>query len=186
VLPAPEPISDEQYFGPISMVNLLRQSNSLLANATVDPPDDVIITSATAPLRSSQNPSRVSDAMKKDRHYWEQAVVFTDAFEENVLSVDPMLDEDDFHHGCEDIWVGQGLKVSHSFLALYYAVLGVGSLFTEQKLVVREGEERTRWARVMLREAQGVLDKLGTTTNIQVVQCLYLLVSHGTQHLLQS
>ena len=176
----PEPAKDTQYFGATSMVNLVNHTRGPLEHHNTDQPDGVTVSSGAAPLRKSRNLMALSAERETDRFYNEQGLPFVQAYFGNLHAWEPVLDEEDFHNSCEDIWEGDGSHVSRSFLALYYAVMGVGSLFSENNPALQKDNNRTKWSRVMHREALGVLATLGTTTNILLVQCWHVMVGDLT------
>lgn len=120
------------------------------------------------PLEADLNP---------DRLHFRVARKFLDAYFSNIHHIQPLFDEDVFLARCEDLWFNRPGKQPLSFVALYYATLSMGSLVMTFETPELSGAGRFTWSRKLFNEALAIVTRLGTVTNIEMVQCFYMMVS---------
>ncbi|KAJ5662028.1 uncharacterized protein N7477_009644 [Penicillium maclennaniae] len=102
---------------------------------------------------------------------------FLDAYFSNIHCIQPIFDEEEFLTRCEDLWFGKLERQPVSFVALYYATLSLGSLvmvWDEREIY---GEDRFSWSRKLFNQALGVVTQLGSGTDLEMVQCYYMMPS---------
>ena len=101
---------------------------------------------------------------------------FLDSYFSNTHQIQPLFEEDDFLARCEDMWFNRQENQPLSFLALYYAILSMGSLVMPFGTPEIAGADRFTWSRRLFDEALANVTKLGTTTDLEIVQCFFMLV----------
>lgn len=104
----------------------------------------------------------------------DQAVVFMDGYFDTLHYIHPIIDKEDFTTRANDLWAGR--LCASSFIALYYSVLSLGALvrvWDEQQLL---GMTRFEWSRKLFDEARTCLDNVAFSNDVNVVQCLVLMV----------
>ena len=127
--------------------------------------------SNTSPETTTSKPGSSSD-----RFYFRVATRFLDAYFRNIHLIQPLFDEGAFLTRCEALWFSKEGQQPSSFLALYYATLSLGSLVMMLEDHLLLGQDRFTWSRMLFNEAQNVLTKLGQATDIEMVQCFYMMV----------
>ncbi|RVX73953.1 hypothetical protein B0A52_02843 [Exophiala mesophila] len=100
---------------------------------------------------------------------------FLDSYFSNTHQIQPLFEEDDFLARCEDMWFNRQENQPLSFLALYYAILSMGSLVMPFGTPEIAGADRFTWSRRLFDEALANVTKLGTTTDLEIVQCFFML-----------
>lgn len=129
--------------------------------------------SNSAPCTSlSENRGRIGFS----RFYFRVARKFLDAYFTNVHHVQPLLDEEEFLSRCEDLWFDTSERQSLSFVALYYATLSLGCLLMVWEDREMYGTDRFTWSRRLFDDALGIVKELGSETDVELVQCYYMLV----------
>lgn len=112
-----------------------------------------------------------------DRFYFRVARNFIEAYFSNIHCVQPIFDEEIFLARCEDLWFDKPEKQPLIFIALYYITLSLGSLvmiWDEREIY---GRDRFSWSRKFYNEAVTIVTQLGSETDLEMVQCYYLMVS---------
>lgn len=112
-----------------------------------------------------------------DRFYFRIAQRFLDAYFSNIHHIQPLFDEESFLSRCESLWFNNPEQPPLSFVALYYSVLSLGCLVTTSEDWGKHGCHRTTWSRKLLGEALGLTNQLGSTTDLEITQCYYMIVS---------
>lgn len=131
------------------------------------------------PHSTPRSTSGVGDS-SNNRFYFRVARKFIEAYFTNIHYIQPTLDEDVFLTRCEDLWFGKPEKQPLSFIALYYAVLSLGCLvmvWDERELY---GADRFSWSRKLFNDAAAILTQLTSTTDLEMVQCYYMMVRGRT------
>lgn len=169
-----ETLSNRQATGPPS-VQLERSMASRLHNTEFQPG-----TSQTTP--TSRNPHTGPDIPPPEICPFRVARRFLDSYFSNIHQIQPLFEEDDFLARCEDMWFNRPGKQPRSFLALYHATLSVGSLVMPFETPEIAGADRFTWSRRLFDEALANVTKLGTTTDLEIVQCFYMLVGLFHHH----
>jgi hypothetical protein len=104
----------------------------------------------------------------------DQATIFMDGYFDTLHLIHPIIDKEDFMTRANDLRAGR--LCASSFVALYYSVLSLGALvrvWDEQQIL---GMTRFEWSRKLFKEARDCLDKLEFSNDIDVVQCLVVMV----------
>ncbi len=128
------------------------------------------------PGKSRSMPALQASEQNTDRFYFRFARRFLDAYFSNIHSIHPLFEEEVFLNRCEDLWFERPGKPSLSFLALYYAVLSIGSLvMAASESLETSGADRFAWSRTLFQEAQTIITELGTATDLEMVQCFYVM-----------
>lgn len=174
-----------EFYGSASSVAFLRHvetlSNSQISG-TATGPRELSLTSTLhnadfQPSRSRHPTSSLQDpATTTDRFHFRVARRFLDAYFSNIHYIQPLLDEEEFFTRCEDLWFNRVENQPLSFVALYYATLSLGSLvmtLDEPKLAEAD---RFEWSRKLFDQSLTLVTQLGTATDIEMVQCYYMLV----------
>ncbi|KIX05122.1 uncharacterized protein Z518_05994 [Rhinocladiella mackenziei CBS 650.93] len=173
-----------EYYGPSSPIAFLRRIPNLsgergdyyseqttrtsfasFLHNTSFPPD--------SPTNSAAHPSGRS--VGRERLYFRVSRRFIDAYFDNLHHIQPVLDQDDFMARCEDIWFSDKVTFPCPFLALYYSVLSLGAVLAHPKTGKFGGLENLEWSRKLFKEACEVLSGLGNHTNLDMVQCYYMM-----------
>lgn len=130
-------------------------------------------------FRPYSTPSTLTDHTQgtNDRFYFRVARRFIEAYFSNIHCVQPIFDEEIFLARCEDLWFDKPEKQPLVFIALYYITLSLGSLvmiWDEREIY---GQDRFAWSRKFYNEAVVIVTQLGSETDLEMVQCYYLIVS---------
>lgn len=115
-----------------------------------------------------------------DRFYFRVAGRFLDAYFRNIHYIQPIFEEDAFLARCEDLWFNKASQQSPSFIALYYATLSLGALVMTLEDSTISGQDRFTWSRKLSNDALSVLKGLWSATDLEMVQCFYMMVSSNT------
>lgn len=176
-----EDIHSVEFHGASSSLALIRH----MENLSEDGPDDSTEYTISTLLRVADRGVEVSandHDESSDRHYFRAARKFLDAYLCGIHHVQPIFEQDDFLARCEDLWFDRVGQQPRSFLALYFATLSLGSLVSPQYHFPLAGEDRLTWSRKLYQEAMHILDSLGDHTNVETVQCWYVIVSYNVCH----
>lgn len=111
-----------------------------------------------------------------EHFYFRVARRFLDAYFCNIHFIEPIFDEEDFFARCEDLWFDKPEKQPRSFIALYYVTLSLGSLVMIWDDRNIYGADRFSWSRKFFNEAVGIVTQLGSATDLEMVQCYYMMV----------
>jgi hypothetical protein len=111
-----------------------------------------------------------------ERFHFRVARRFLDAYFSNIHYIQPFLEEEVFLARCEDLWFNRPGKQPLSFVALYFAVLSLGSLVARLDHPEVSGADRFTWSRKLFNEAHAIVTRLGTATDLEMVQCFYMMV----------
>lgn len=178
--------SSLEFYGPASAVASLRHmetlSNCQATGPTAGPSEkwlasvlhntdfqpDTSHSMSVAPREADWNP---------ERFHFRVARRFLDAYFSNIHHIQPLFEEEAFLARCEDLWFNRTGKQPLSFVALYYATLSLGSLVMTFENPEISGADRFTWSRKLFRDALAIVTRLGTATNIEMVQCFYMMVS---------
>ncbi|GAM88144.1 hypothetical protein ANO11243_061750 [Dothideomycetidae sp. 11243] len=170
--------NNSEFYGPASLAAFLRNVQtishdhnapkdqslaSLLHNTEFNPG-----ASYTSPLSPP-----ISDTVR-DRFHFRMAKQYLDAYFSNIHKIQPVFDEDIFLSRCEDLWFDKDAKAPLTFIALYYATMSLGCLvMTPDQSGAHEN--RFKWSRKLFDDAVAIVARLGTTTDMEMVQCFYML-----------
>lgn len=138
---------------------------SMLHNSAFDPTSTLPMSPQAGDLRANQ-----------ERFYFRVSGKFLEGYFESIQYVQPFLDREEFMTRCEDMWFGKSTAQANSFHALYYSILSLGALVRTWDEETLHGLNRFQWSRKLFDEARTVLSRLGTTTNLEMVQCLLIMV----------
>ena len=169
-----ETVSNCQTTGPVGGQSELSLA-SLLHNTDFQPDTSQ---SMPAPREAGPNP---------DRFHFRVARRFLDAYFSNIHHIQPLFEEEAFLARCEDLWFNRPGKQPLSFVALYYATLSLGSLLMTFENPEVSGADRFTWSRKLFNEALAIVTRLGTATDVEMVQCFYMMVGYprdrtGSKH----
>lgn len=175
-----------EFYGSASSVAFLRHVEILSNNQISGSATGVSELSLTSRLHNSdfrpstspRTPEVLRDAASStERFQFRVARRFLDAYFSNIHYIQPLLNEETFLARCEDLWFGRANVQSISFLALYYATLSLGSLVMTMDEPKFAGADRFEWSRKFFNESLAIVTQLGTATDLEMVQCFYMLVS---------
>lgn len=133
-----------------------------------------------SPISPAETPPSVNKALDKDRFYFRVSTKFIEGYFENIHHIQPILDKDEFTTRCEDLWFGEPQRQSDSFHALYYSILSLGALVRVWNEGSLCGLNRFEWSRLLFTEARTIVDRLSATTDLEMVQCLFIVVSDSS------
>lgn len=182
-----------EFYGASSSVAFLRHVDDISGNDTSEQ-----LVGRTEPSLASMlhninfqpcsTPSIVSGISNgsNDRFYFRVGRKFLDAYFSNIHCIQPIFDEEEFLTRCEDLWFGKLERQPVSFVALYYATLSLGSLVMVWDEGEIYGEDRFSWSRKLFNQALGVVTQLGSGTDLEMVQCYYMMVHRLRSSLLVS
>ncbi|KAK5302100.1 hypothetical protein LTR80_002966 [Exophiala xenobiotica] len=175
--------SNLEFYGSSSSVAFIRHLETLSNRQTTGPADEqperslasLLHNTEFQPDTSQSTPATREAAPNPERFQFRVARRFLDAYFSNIHHIQPLFEEDDFLARCEDLWFNRPAKQPLSFIALYYATLSLGSLvmtFEDPRLF---GADRFTWSRKLFNEASAILTRLGTATDVEMVQCFYMM-----------
>lgn len=182
--------SNLEFYGSASSVAFLRhvetlanrQNTSSLAESSERSLASLLHNTDFQPDTSHSIPLAPRDASSSsNRFYFRVARRFLDAYFSNIHHIQPLFEEDEFMARCEDLWFNRPSKQPLSFVALYYATLSLGSLVMTFETTEISGADRFSWSRRLFNDALAIVIRLGTTTDVEMVQCFYMMVSQCTQ-----
>lgn len=139
----------------------------------------MLYNTAFSPLLLEEPAPRKDTPIDEGRFYFRVSTKFLDGYFENIHHIQPILEKDEFVTRCEDLWFGRSQKQTHSFHALYYSVMSLGALVRVWDKSTICGMDRFQWSRKLFAEARLVINRLGTTTDLEMVQCLFIMVRIG-------
>ncbi|EXJ67589.1 uncharacterized protein A1O5_09602, partial [Cladophialophora psammophila CBS 110553] len=181
--------SNLEFYGSASSVAFLRHVETL-SNCQTGPLAGPPERSLTARLHNTDFQPNTShsipvapreDNSNTDRFYFRVARQFLDAYFSNIHYIQPLFEEEVFLARCEDLWFNRRDKQPLSFVALYYATLSLGSLVMTFENPKISGADRFTWSRKLFNDALAIVTRLGTTTDVEMVQCFYM-ISKICQH----
>jgi hypothetical protein len=175
-----------EFYGSTSSVAFFRHVETLSNSQTTDPSTGPLELSSAALLHNTdfqhdmpQNlPVAPPEAeINTDRYHFRVARRFLDAYFSNIHYIQPLFDEEVFLIRCEVLWFSKPRKQPLSFVALYYATLSLGGLVMTFENTEIYGEDRFTWSRKLFNNALAIVTRLGTATDVEMVQCFYMMVS---------
>jgi hypothetical protein len=176
-----------EFYGASSSVAFLRRVHKLSGNntcepvvGTVNPPlDDVLQNTNTKSLTTPNIVSSIHDGCD-ERFYLRVGRNFLDAYFSTIHCIQPIFDREAFLTRCEDLWLANIERHSSSFSALCYATMSLGSLMMVWNEKRIHGEDRFDWSRKLFSQALTIITQLGSETNLEMIQCYYMLVGYGS------
>jgi len=178
--------SNLEFYGSASSVAFLRHvetlSNCQTPGPLVRPPErslaSLLHNTDFQPNTSHSMPVAAQEAdLNPDRFHFRVARRFLDAYFSNIHHIQPLFEEEVFLARCEDLWFNRPGKQPLSFVALYYGTLGLGSLVNTFENPEISEADRFTWSRRLFKDALAIVTRLGTATDIEMVQCFYMMVS---------
>ena len=175
-----------EFYGGSSSVAFLRHvetiSNSQVAGPALGPSErslaSLLHNTEFRPNSTQNSPlSEKNNQINSNRFYFRIARRFLDAYFSNIHHIQPLFDEERFLARCEDLWFDRPGQQPLSFVALYYATLSLGSLVMVWEDRDTYGTDRFAWSRKLFDDALGIVTQLGSATDVEMVQCYYMLVS---------
>ena len=116
-----------------------------------------------------------NQALSSNRHYFRQSRFFLDGYFQNLHFIHPIIDRTDFYARCEDLWFDRSEKQNPSFIALYYAVMGLGAIVQEWDEETIDGRGRFDWARKMFYLASDALGPTMRQSDLHTVQACIIM-----------
>lgn len=111
---------------------------------------------------------------------------FLASFFTSIHYVHPILDRGEFFARCEKLWTGEDAALeTSSFAALYYSILSLGALVRPKDEELLEGTDNLQWSRKFFDESINRCNRLGMVTDLDMVQCYFVLVSIYISSLLE-
>lgn len=97
----------------------------------------------------------------------------------SIHFVHPFLDKAEFLFRCEQLWSQEGDPLhTSSFAALYYSILSLGALVGPREEEPIGGIANMQWSRTFFDEAIARCHRLGMVTDLDMVQCYFMLVRY--------
>lgn len=115
-------------------------------------------------------------SLRDHNYYFEYAHTFISGYFDNVHYTHPFIEKAYFMSRSHDLWLNRNPQPELSFVALYLSVLSFGALVRVWDEGRLGGLTRFEWSRKLFAEAQGYLNHLQFSTDLETVQCLYLMV----------
>lgn len=173
-----------EYYGSASSVAFLRraqseyegQNKALESGKSKLSLVSMLHNTAFSPLSPVEPLLSSNKTLDQDRFYFRVSAKFIEGYFENIHYIQPILDRDEFTTRCEDLWFGESQKQGASFHALYYSILSLGALVRVWEGEQLCGLDRFEWSRLLFNEARMVINRLGVTTDLEMVQCLFIVV----------
>lgn len=123
----------------------------------------------TRPEGDSGTPSCHGDS------YFKRAHTFMDSYFTGIHFVHPIIDKENFVSRANELWLGRASQTNSEFMALYLSLLSFGALTRTWEEDDLDGMNRLQWSRKLFTEAQGYLNGLQFSNDLDVVQALYLM-----------
>lgn len=182
-----------EFYGPSSSVAFLRHVDDISGNEkseklvgrTEPSLTSMLHNTNFQPFSTPRAISGISDG-SNDRFYFRVGRKFLDAYFSNIHCIQPIFDQEGFLTRCEDLWFGKLERQPVSFVALYYATLSLGSLMMVWDKEEIYGGDRFSWSRKLFNKARGIVMQLGSETDLEMVQCYYMMVGHDPFHWYQN
>ncbi|PVH92608.1 hypothetical protein DM02DRAFT_543275 [Periconia macrospinosa] len=112
--------------------------------------------------------------------YYPQCRSFVEGFFSTIHYIHPILDKRDFLHKCEALWLlgtdDTSPRLPPSFVPLYFSVLSLGAIVGNREEEHIDGLSNLQWSRKFFNIAWTCCHQLGLVTNLEMVQCFFLLV----------
>ncbi|OAL20631.1 hypothetical protein AYO22_08640 [Fonsecaea multimorphosa] len=173
-----------EYYGPSSPVAFLRKIPGLSEERSeyyAEQPSRTFLASLLHnnmfPLTPAEGALTHTDpeTFARERLYFRVSRKFIDAYFDNLHHIQPALNQERFMTRCEELWFGHQVTYPSTFIALYYSVLSLGALLAHPKRSKFHGLEHFEWSRILFREACEAMLRLGHYTNLDMVQCYYMM-----------
>lgn len=95
----------------------------------------------------------------------------------SIHFIHPFLDKTEFLSRCEKLWSQEGDPLhTSSFAALYYSILSLGALVGPREEEPIGGISNLQWSRTFFDESIARCHRLGMVTDLDMVQCYFMLV----------
>ncbi|KAF2762117.1 hypothetical protein EJ05DRAFT_197812 [Pseudovirgaria hyperparasitica] len=110
-----------------------------------------------------------------ERLFSPQLYVFVETYFSNLHYIHPIIDQAHFLRRCDDLWQGHPERQPRSFIAMYFAMLSLGSLirnWTEERI---NDMGRFDWSRMLFERAELALGKPGYLNDLEAIHTLFLL-----------
>ncbi|KAF9252862.1 transcriptional regulator family: Fungal Specific TF [Penicillium roqueforti] len=114
-------------------------------------------------------------SIEQSNYYFDQAHIFMNGYFESIHFIHPFVDKEDFFARANDLWFNRSRKPEPSFVALYLSVLSLGALVRVWDEGTLAGLGRFEWSRKLFGEAQGYLNNLRFSNDLETAQCLYMM-----------
>ena len=128
-----------------------------------------------APAPANQNPLDAPISNSQAHH--QQCGAFLNSFFGSLHYIHPILNKSEFLSRCEKLRVGRPSSQAQSFMALYYSVLSLGALIGPRDEENSSTISNMAWSRTFFDRARGLCTELSMTTDLEMVQCFFFMVS---------
>lgn len=119
------------------------------------------------------------DAGTTRADYYPQCRNFIENFFSTIHYIHPILDKREFIQKCEALWSSCTAEASSqqptSFVALYYSILSVGAMVGVREEEDIDGLTNLQWSRKFFGMAWTCCHSLGLITNLDMVQCFFMM-----------
>lgn len=117
-------------------------------------------------------------------NYYPQCRGFVESFFSTIHYIHPILDKRDFMQKCENLWSNscdhEGNRPTSSFVALFYSVLALGAIVAVRGEESIDGLSNLLWSRKFYDIARTCCNHLGLVTDLEMVQCFFMMVCCGS------
>lgn len=116
-------------------------------------------------------------------NHYPQCSGFVESFFTTIHYIHPILEKREFMQKCEALWLSNSDNIAHnptsSFVALYYSVLALGAIFAVREEESMNGLSNLQWSRKFFDIARTCCNQLGLVTDLEMVQCFFMMVRHA-------
>ena len=174
-----------EYYGSSSPIAFLRKIPGLSEERTECYTEQAsrtffasLLHNSTFPVAPAEGALSHTDigTFSRERLYFRVSRKFIDAYFDNLHHIQPVLDQEKFMTRCEELWFCRQVTYPSPFIALYYSVLSLGAFLTHPGSGKLNGLQHVEWSRKLFKEACEALLRLGHYTNLDMVQCYYMMV----------
>lgn len=124
------------------------------------------------------------DADFSHANHYSQCRNFVESFFSSIHYIHPILDRREFLQKCQALWSDNtdnvGNHPTSSFVALYYSVLSLGAIVAVREEDSTDGLSNLQWSRKFFEIARTYCSQLGLVTDLEMVQCYFMMVYHIT------
>lgn len=128
----------------------------------------------------SASPRDASDTDVGRAHHYPQCRSFVENFFSTIHYIHPILDKQAFMERCEVLWsripYELGNATTSSFVALYYSILSLGAIVGVRQEEPIDGLSNLQWSRKFFEIARMLCNQLGLVTDLEMVQCFFMMV----------
>lgn len=176
---------DIEFYGSSSSVALLSHVQHSEHALREDEDDGQLVSRLHNPAFRATSTPGVSqhlnpEATNSQVHHNSKFKIFLDNFFSSIHYIHPILDRADFFERCEQLWAyataPKGEPPTSTFVALYHSVLSLGAIVGPRTEDTIEGVSNLQWSRRFFEIARKSCNQLGLATDLEMVQCYFILV----------